>query len=63
MSKTITATKDGRTRQFNPITWDLLGANNAGWEQVKTAKKPTEVKDSAATKEEVDKKATKKEDK
>lgn len=31
------------TRQFNPITWDLLGADKGGFVEVKQGKTPKEV--------------------
>lgn len=49
MAKTITAQKGNRTREFSQITWDLLGTNKGGWEQVKTAKAPKETKEATKT--------------
>ena len=52
MAKTITATKDGRTRTFNKVTWDLLPEGKDGWEPAKSAKAPAEVKDAKPAKDE-----------
>lgn len=50
MAKQITATKkvgdEEVTRTFNKETWDLLPPDKGGFEQVKSAKAPKEVKEA-----------------
>lgn len=41
----VTATRDGKTRTFPRLTWNLLGPSKQGWSEVKSA--PKELNDDS----------------
>lgn len=47
MAREIRATKNGRERSFNKITWDALPEGKDGWETVSSAKAPAEIETDA----------------